>query len=165
LLHVGCGGETAPPWLLRSSEVRLDLNPDHKPDIVASMTDMGDIGTYDVVYSCHSLEHLKPTDVGLALSEFLRVLNPGGKVLIIVPDLEGVKPTSEPLFEAGCGVICGLDLFYGAHALRYIPYMEHKCGFVSETIKEALELTGFVGVIAQRLERYNLMAVGVKPLG
>ena len=43
-LHVGCGGGPMPTWAEGCTEVRLDIDATHSPDIQASMTDMGDIG-------------------------------------------------------------------------------------------------------------------------
>lgn len=163
LLHVGCGYSHLPEWLgaLGHSEVRLDIDPNCTPDIVASMTDLGDIGEFDMVFSHHSLEHLSPHDVPVALAEFRRVLKPDGVALIFVPDLHGVQPTDEVLFESPAGPICGLDLLYGLRsALAEHPYMAHRTGFVEATLRQALETAGFANIGVRRLSDYNLMGVG-----
>lgn len=163
VLHVGCGNEPLPAWLAGHDETRLDIDPSCEPDIVANMTDLGDIGPFDLVFSCHSLEHLAPHDVAEALGEFRRVLKPGGGAVIFVPDLEGVAANDDLLFESAAGPICGLDLFYGLrHALKERPYMAHRCGFVSATLGAALEAAGFAAVSTQRLADYNLMGAARK---
>lgn len=164
LLHVGCGGEPMPVWAEgKYEETRLDICPDHSPHIVASMADMGDIGPFDCVYSSHSLEHLVPHEAQQALREFHRVLNDGGAAVILVPDLEGVHATDEVLFDAPCGPVAGNDLIYGLRALLpAMPYMAHRCGFVSETLERGLRDAGFGVVSVKRLENHNLMAVAVK---
>lgn len=162
VLHVGCGYEPLPEWLsgLGHAETRLDIDPDCEPDIVASMTDLGPIGPFDMVFSCHCLEHLAPHDVPVALAEFSRVLKPDGKAVIMVPDLEGVAATDEVLFVSPAGPICGLDLFYGLRtALPERPYMAHRTGFVSLTLQAALDAAGFSTVGVQRLAGHNLLAV------
>lgn len=142
------------------AETRLDIDPGCSPDIVASMTDLGDIGPFDTVFSCHCLERLAPHDVPIALSEFRRVLKPGGNVIIMVPDLEGVSPTDEVLFISPAGPICGLDLFYGLRtALAERPYMAHRTGFVSQTLQAVLETAQFARIGVQRLAGHNLLAV------
>lgn len=165
LLHAGCGTSELPSWFGdRYTEVRLDIDPKAKPDIVASLTDMGDIGTFDAIYTSHCVEHLYPADVLLALTEFHRVLKPDGFVQIIVPDLEGVSATDEPLYECpGVGWLSGLDLIYGCRfdAARS-TYMAHHSGFVSATLERALRDAGFARVDMKRLPQYNLMAIARK---
>lgn len=163
LLHVGCGSDPLPAWLDDFAETRLDIVPDYAPHIVADMLDMGEIGEFDAVYCCHALEHLAPHQVPVALAEFLRVLKTGGHVIVFVPDLQGVEPTDEALFESPAGPICGLDLMYGYRpALAERPYMAHRTGFVASTLLKAFEDAGFTQSRTHRLGTYNLLGVGVK---
>lgn len=163
VLHVGCGGEGLPPWLDGYTETRLDIDEQHKPDIVASMVDMGDIGPFDMVYCSHALEHLYPQDAPKALAEFHRVLKPGGGAVVLVPDLEGVSATEEVLFEAPCGPITGLDLLYGFRPLlAAMPHMAHHNAFTSETLAAALREAGFAAVDVKRMEWHNLLGAGRK---
>ena len=141
----------------------MDICPDHKPDIVASMTNMGDIGQYDAVYCSHALEHLRAHEVPQALSEFRRVLVPGGYAVIYVPDLEDVNPTDDLLYMTMAGAVTGSDMFYGFAAyVKDNPYMEHHSGFVEETLVKKMKEAGFETVMARRAGYYNLLGVGVK---
>ena len=164
LLHVGCGGDSIPEWAgSEFDEVRLDISPDHNPDILASMIEMGNIGPFDAIHCSHSLEHLSPHEVPVALGEFYRVLRDKGFAVIFVPDLEDVKATEDVLFVAPCGPITGLDLMYGLRALLPImPYMAHKTGFTKKTLGNALKEAGFASVVVERKENYNLMAIAAK---
>jgi len=163
ILHVGCGGEHLPPWLA-GAEVRLDLDPAAEPDIYACMTDMGDIGPYDAIYCSHALEHLYPYQVPSALGEFWRVLVPGGVAIIIVPDLEDVRPTEEVLYVSPGGPIAGFDLFYGHRAsLQNNALMAHHTGFVASTLGKALTEAGFQSVRTERQRGWNLIGLGLKP--
>ena len=161
ILHVGCGGSLLHPIFSECEETRLDIDPDCKPDIVASMTGLGGIGPFDYVFSCHSLEHLSPADGALALAEFHRVLRPGGLVFIIVPDVEDVKPTLEPLYTCGVGDITGHDLYFG-HRPERNPWMAHKTAFLRETLQGALEAAGFAPVNVTRAANYQLIGIGHK---
>ena len=146
------------------STTYLDIEPKTNPDVVASMTDMGDIGPFDVVFCSHALEHLYPHEVHPALCEFKRVLRVGGVAIILVPDLEGVSPTNAilPNYHLSTGVT-GLHLFYGDHTqIPEYPYMAHHCGFVAETMRYALESAGFAAVATERQSSYNLVGIGVK---
>lgn len=164
LLHVGCGVDSMPDWAVgKYEEVRLDICEDVRPDIVASMTDMGQIGPFDCIHCSHALEHLSPHDVPKALSEFLRVLKDKGFAVIAVPDLEDVRATEEVLFEAPCGPIAGLDLIYGYRkALPTQPFMAHRTGFTQMTLNKALMQAGFGNVVVQRMPHYNLLAIAAK---
>jgi ubiquinone/menaquinone biosynthesis C-methylase UbiE len=127
------------------------------------MTDMGEIGEFDAIHCSHALEHLVPHEVALALSEFRRVLKPGGFAIVFVPDLQEVKATEDVLFTAPCGPITGLDLMYGLRRLLpTMPYMAHRTGFVQDTLSAAFKAAGFSRVVTQRLENYNLMAAAIK---
>jgi len=166
-LHAGCGTAEVPPYFdgLELEVVRLDIDPGMKPDIVASITDLGDIGTFDIVYSSHCLEHLYPQYVKQALSEFYRVTSDKGSTIIVVPDLQDVKATDEVLYVSPGGPLCGLDLIYGCRTdIDLTPYMAHHSGFVAETLEAAMKDAGFPKVSMIRLYPYNLIGVGQKEI-
>lgn len=164
LLHAGCGNSALPDVMasLKYEEVRLDIDPATKPDIVASLTDLGEIGTFEGIYCSHCVEHLYPAQVSEALTEFHRVTSPGGFAMVIVPDLEGVFATEDVLFVCAVGPLTGLDLIYGCRYDASNPYMAHHSGFVSTTLEAAMREAGFETVTMKRLDEYNLMAVGRK---
>lgn len=123
------------------------------------MTELGDIGPFDTVYSSHSLEHLYPHEVPVALREFNRVLRPGGIVVVMVPDLEGVPATDEVLPGSR---LTGLHLYYGdARFIPEHPHMAHHSGFVESTLRAAMEAAGFE-VTTKRMSNYNLLGMGIK---
>lgn len=145
------------------NETRLDADERVKPDIVASMTKMGDIGTFDIVYCSHALEHLNCIDVMTALGEFLRVLRPGGVAMVFVPDLTDVKPTFDVLYESPSGPVTGHDMYYGHALAADNPYMRHLTGFVQSTLLGAMTQAGFERVQVDRLtEGYHLLGIGFK---
>lgn len=164
VLHVGCGRDTLPAWLAEHEEVRLDIDPDVQPHIIASMLDMGDIGGFDFLYTSHALEHVYPHEVPVALSEFFRVLKPGGTVFVVVPNLDGVKPDEEPLYMSPAGPVCGLDMYYGmSRLIVHMPHMAHHSGFIPSTLAGAMEAAGFQQVKTQALQDYTLFGIGQKP--
>ena len=161
VLHVGCGRQPMPDFLDGYEEVRMDIDPSCAPDIVASLTDMGDVGEFDAIYGSHVLEHFTSGEVLVVLNECKRVLKHGGFAVMVVPNLEGIKPTREVLYISDAGPITGLDMFYGKESfVDENPFMAHKTGFVSETLEEAFSMFDVVQV--RSLTDYNLMAIGVK---
>ena len=161
VLHVGCGGQHLDDFLEGYQEIRLDIDPDAHPDIVASLLDMGDIGHFDAIYGSHVLEHFAPHEVAKVVSEFYRVLKPKGFVIMIVPNLEYVRPTDEVVYDSPAGPITGLDMYYGkASMVAENPYMAHKAGFVRKTLAKAFG--GFSQVVVKDLTNFNLMVVATK---
>jgi len=169
-LHLGCGrmqpDETnqLPIWAANCNETRLDIDPEAKPDIVASLVDMGDIGPFDVVYSSHTLEHLYPDEVRVAMAEQFRVLKPGGVALAFVPDLEGILATDDRVYTSIMGDdISGLDMIYGkASYVASNRYMAHHCGFTSKTLAGVFTDAGFERVTTQRMGA-TVFCSGIKP--
>lgn len=139
-------------------EVRLDIDPECKPDIVASITKLGDIGPYDAILCQHCLEHLYPHEVPMALAEFHRVLGDDGLLVLFVPDLEDARPTDEVLFESQAGPIAGLDLFYGCRTAIAggMTYMAHHAGFTQDSLKRSVEQAGFRDAVILRHYPFNL---------
>ena len=179
LLHVGCGyreGGILPPAFATDAweEIRLDIDPDCKPDIVNSITAMCDVDdcSFDVVYSCHNLEHLGYYEVRTALAEFYRVLKPGGVVIIIVPDMKSVCAViatgnlEGKIYETGEGMmISPIDCIYGHRsriAAGYI-WQLHRTGFTADTLPGKLSAVGFVEVAAVADKCFNVTAKGRKP--
>lgn len=173
VLHVGCGPLAAQK--LHESfhgddweEVRLDVNPGARPDIVADMTDMRVVpdASFDALYSSHNLEHLPPHELPKALREFHRVLKPQGYALITLPDLQQAAAAiaegraEETVFMTNKGPITPLDMLYGFRPLLPAnPFMAHRFGYTAATLEKALREAGFCHVRVERDDAFNLWAV------
>ncbi|CAK0769538.1 SAM-dependent methyltransferase [Gammaproteobacteria bacterium] len=165
LLHVGCGGatkiNTSPGFQSENwREVRLDINPGVNPDIVGSILDMSMIPTKSVdgVFSSHTLEHLYPHEVPIALTEIRRVLKSEGIFLVTVPDLQSVAQLivedkfTECIYISAAGPIRPLDILYGHEPSLAMGnlYMAHHGGFTLTTLVGILKKAGFVSVAGMR---------------
>ena len=178
VLHVGCGsiGEgglhasyIGPEW----AELRLDIDPDVEPDVVASITDMSPVpdASVDAVCSRHNIEHVFAHEVTQAIAEFFRVLRPGGEVMLATPDLQGVAKAiasgrlEDPLYQSQAGAITPLDVVYGygPQIAEGREYMAHRTGFTRGTLTRRLGSAGFVGIDVARKAPYELVARATRP--
>ena len=174
-LHVGSGekrknqttpGFNQPEW----SEIRLDIDPGVKPDIVSDMTDMAAVApaSVDAVFSSHNIEHLYIHQVPTALTEFRRVLGPGGYAVILCPDLQAMAALiaedklHEPAYQARAGGITPHDSLYGygSQIARGYLHMAHRCGFTRTSLIQALLGAGFTRVGVRR-RNFELSAVAM----
>lgn len=160
-LHVGCGLAGAsqthhwvngPGW----TQLRVDIDPDVKPDIVDDMRTLSkiDSNAYDAVYTSHNLEHLHSYEVLPTLRTFHRVLKSNGLLIVRVPDLgivcrhiaEGRE--NEPLYTSPAGEIYAQDMLYGHRGMsQRNSFMQHKCGFTQQGLRLALVDAGFMGEV------------------
>lgn len=90
--HMGAG-----PIILRDPKcewVNVDIEPTHNPDLCFDYTDPAILGllerkSFAGLLSIHSLEHVSPFPeaVDAALSNFYQLLQPGGILRLVLPDL------------------------------------------------------------------------------
>jgi predicted SAM-dependent methyltransferase len=177
VLHVGCGPQDAnslherfrgPQW----HEIRVDLDPAVRPDLVASITDLREIAdaSVDAVWSAHNLEHLYAHEVPLALVEFFRVLKPTGFALITLPDLQQVAEfviadkLEDVAYTSGAGPISPLDCIFGlgSQIAAGKTLMAHRTGFTEKTLRKHIEQAGFCDVRVS-FSPFALWAEAVKP--
>jgi hypothetical protein len=177
VLHVGCGSNR--PGKLHPSfnadgwqEIRLDIDAEVQPDIVACITDMRQVAeaSVEAIWSSHNLEHLYAHEVPLALKEFWRVLKPDGFVLITLPDLQAAAEyvargqLEEVIYVSPAGPVSALDMCYGFRPALATGnrFMAHKTGFTAATLRQKLVDRGFVDVRVER-ENLALWAIGHRP--
>jgi SAM-dependent methyltransferase len=178
VLHVGCGPFhpenlhprfRSPEW----HEVRLDIDPQVKPDIVASIVDLSQVPSesVDAIWSSHNLEHVSSHEVPLVLGGFLRLLRPGGEAFITLPDLQQVGKLiaagklEDTAYVSPAGPIAPLDIVYGhrASVQRGNDFMGHRTGFTAKTLRQKLLDAGFVDVKVDRPGDFALWALAKKP--
>jgi SAM-dependent methyltransferase len=179
-LHVGCGLKrkqqtlrafVGPEW----EEVTLDIDESVKPDIVDKLPELAQVesGRFDAVYSSHSIEHLYPHEVPVALAAFHRVLKSDGLAIIRCPDLQtiGEKLASgdidTPLYTSTMGPIAPLDMLYGFRpAMREGNlYMAHHMGFTSKSLQKACIEAKFGSLVCARMVRVSELWVVATKIG
>jgi SAM-dependent methyltransferase len=152
-------------------EVRFDIDPHVKPDIVGSITDMSELipsQSFDGVWSSHSLEHLYAHEVLAALSEFRRILKADGFALITAPDIESIASMilehglDYVAYTSPMGPITLHDMLFGhtASIERGSVFMAHNTGFTCGSLGQHLLDAGFPVVLAKR-EGFALWALAL----
>jgi SAM-dependent methyltransferase len=179
VLHVGCGPPgperlharfRGPEW----HELRFDIDRSVRPDIVGTIVDMAGVrsASVDLVWSSHNIEHVTSHEVGLVFREFLRVLRPGGELLLTTPDLQRVAERivagvlDEPIYTSPSGAISPLDMVYGytAAIADGNDFMAHKTGFTAASLTTKLRAAGFLTVRVERTrDDHALWATGWRP--
>lgn len=163
-LHVGCGyndksnclGFEGDDW----KETRLDIDKDVSPDILGTLTDMNTVatGSVDAIYSSHSIEHIFPHEIAIALKEFYRVLNDDGIVVITCPDIQAVGEALtqdkllEPIYESPMGPVTPFDILYGHRETTTDGniFMAHKSGFTYSILDKVFSEAGFLARVGGR---------------
>jgi predicted SAM-dependent methyltransferase len=154
-------------------EVRFDIDPEVKPDVLGSILDLGgsfESQSFDAVWSSHVLEHLYAHEVFPTLRQFHRVLKPDGFALITSPDIESVAQfivehgIAAIAYHSPAGPIRPLDMLYG-HS-RSIEeghvYMAHRTGFTAERLGNLLLMAGF-STVSITTENFEVCALALMP--
>lgn len=85
-VNIACGDSYIEGWR------NFDYAPHSSAVSKASLLDRLPLvdGSADVVYSSHFLEHIPRSQVALFLSECFRITKSGGRLRLVLPDLEGL---------------------------------------------------------------------------
>jgi SAM-dependent methyltransferase len=150
-------------------EVRLDIDPSSKPNVIGSITEMTTFPDhdFDAIWSSHTLEHLFAHEVPRALGECKRVLKPDGFAIFLCPDLESVAEhltrygPDHVAYTSAAGPITALDMLYGhqASVARGRVSMAHKTGFTAERLGKLLLAAGFATVHVRRDEHFEICSL------
>ena len=138
------------------------------------MTDMSAIADsfVDAIYYSHNIEHLYAHEVAEALSEFKRVLNEDGLLILTCPNLQEVAKLvaegklTEPAYTSPAGPIAPLDILYGFRPsiADGNTYMAHRCGFTETVLRGTLVANGFASVATMRRPAaFDLWAIASIP--
>lgn len=166
------GSGWLPPLFVSWRELRVDINPDVAPDILADMTDLSAIetGSVEAVYVSHGLEHLFLHQVDAAITEAYRILAEDGFLCLIVPDLQSLAELvvndrlHEVVYQSEAGPVTAHDVLYGysGYMERGVVGMAHHCGFTPTLLVQKLQLAPFAEIVMRRRPHHELAAVASK---
>lgn len=144
-LNIGCGNKRVPGF------TGVDASPRTKADIIAPADKIPlPDGCATDIMAIHLLEHFYQWEAPAALTEWARLLQPGGLLIMEMPDLlkwarnlvEGRENLKHPdqlhMWAA-----------YGDPRDKN-PLMCHRWGYTFETVKPMLEKAGFVDIVETR---------------
>lgn len=149
-LNIGCGNKRIPGY------TGVDIVKRDAVDIVAPAfaIPLPD-GCASEVMAIHLLEHLYRWEAPKALGEWARLLQPGGLLVMEMPDLmkwarnlvdgrQGKHPDQMHMWAA-----------YG-DPRREDPAMTHRWGYTFATVKPLLEEAGFTDIVEQRTQFHGI---------
>lgn len=145
-LHIGCADNRL------EGHINIDCRPTKATDLVAPAWDIPQIeaGSVACIYSRHMLEHLDPDDARQALRHWLVLLQRGGRLNVIVPDIEFharqlLGLASSKLLDQKRHAFAG---FWGWRDVARGGNKEdaHRWGYTYQTLARELERAGFSGI-------------------
>lgn len=95
-------------------------------------------GCCDELFSCHFIEHVYRWEAPAVVAEFHRLIKPGGRLIMELPDLEKVAKN----FLLGAPDRMGIWSLYGDPRDKD-PYMCHRWAYTPASITELLKDAGY----------------------
>lgn len=118
----------------------VDIDPLHKPDILADACDLSSVetGSVEDIHASHVLEHIPWPRGFVALSEWARVLKNGGTLKIAVPDIEAMCSA----ISRGISHHYLMTVLYGADRIDN-KFEGHSFGYTRRMMLDMLDFLGF----------------------
>jgi len=149
-LHLGCNDRALEGW------TNLDIINGPGVDLVSSAHELPELldGSVDEILAEHLLEHLTFYEAQRALAEWYRILKPGGKLTIEVPNLVGlcrafIEASEYERFQSNKGSWSIAHHIYGNQTGRSSEEQlsqVHKSGYSPLRLEEMLIGVGFTDV-------------------
>ena len=178
VLNVGGASKQVPipSYYAGWNHLLLDIDPRGDPDVLCDAREIKALeqSQFDAVYCSHNLEHYHKHEGALVLGGFAHVLKPDGFADIRVPDMTSVMRAcvarnmdiEDVLYESAAGPITVRDVIYGWGVeieRTGDDFYAHKTGFTGASLRAAMELAGFRGVLVVVDEHaYEIRALGFK---
>jgi len=132
-LHLGCGKIDHPGFVNIDALARRHVHYVQEADRLGRFGD----ASVDLVYACHVLEHFSHLRVPEVLREWCRVLKPGGRLCLSVPDFDRIIHIYQ---DTGRNMDNILNALMGG---QEYPYNYHRVAFTKEYLNGLLLAAGF----------------------
>jgi len=169
-LNLGCGDKILPGYVnVDVVEARAGM----RPDVICDLHDLAPFAdnSADEILSVHVVEHFWRWEVRDILREWMRVLKPGGRLVLECPNLLSACGTflqnPEQFSREDQNGQRTMWVFYGDPAWKD-PLMIHRWGYTPESLKQLLAEVG-LGDVRQEPAQFKLReprdmrVVGLKP--
>lgn len=169
-LNLGCGDKILAGYVnVDVVEARAGM----RPDVVCDLHDLAPFAdaSADEILSVHVVEHFWRWEIAAVLREWVRVLKPGGRMIVECPNLLSACRTfldnpAESAHEDERGQRT-MWVFYGDPKWKD-PLMIHRWGYTPESLRELLAEAGLEDVRQEPAqfklrEPRDMRVVGVKP--
>jgi ubiquinone/menaquinone biosynthesis C-methylase UbiE len=135
-IHIGCGKRYIPGF------VHVDAVEFPHVDFVQDIRSLSrfENACADLIYACQVVEYFDREEVTAVLEEWRRVLTPGGKIRLSVPNFEVISR----LYRAGFALEWFLGTLYGKISDGQGGHMYHRTTYDEPSLRRVLEGAGFV---------------------
>lgn len=169
-LNLGCGDKILPDYV--NVDV-VESRKGMKPDVLCDLHQLTpfDNAFADEILSVHVVEHFWRWEVRDILKEWVRVLKPGGRMVLECPNLESacrhfLENTELHSREDQNGQR-SMWVFYGDPAWKD-PYMIHRWGYTPDSLARLMQEVGLVDVKQEAAqfklrEPRDMRITGIKP--
>jgi len=140
ILHLGCGSNQMP------GAINIDVVESKATDLVMDLKEKLPYtdNTIDSIHAHHFIEHFIPNEFLVMLKDWHRVLKPGGRIVLSLPD---VGTAMEEIAQGNTHP----DYMKCVYGDPNLPFHSHKWGWKRNTLQEFIAQINFKDIKVTKL--------------